>query len=168
MLVTEALIEQAISQLEDQEELADQLLEEMEDEHPVLMSYLFSESFQVLTQAEREYLIPLALVIFQSYRLAGKKPLEITEEMIGKAEEENWSIYSEHPAKTFRDRLTPFFERSQEEDLLAFLEDALTIDDEGEEDAEEDMELTKEGRDPIFIGLKTIVDVIFQPTEAAS
>ena len=165
MLVNETIIEQAISQLENDPDLADTLLDEMEDSHPIIMAYLFSESFQVLTQNEREYLIPLALIIYQSYRLIGKPVFELTEEGIGQAEERNCEIYSEHPAKTFRERLNPFFEKAEEEDLLAFLEDALTIDNEA---PEEDIELTKEGRDPIFIGLKTLVDVIFSPLAAAS
>ncbi|MEO1713827.1 MAG: hypothetical protein AAFU60_10900, partial [Bacteroidota bacterium] len=62
MLVNETIIEQAISQLENDPDLADTLLDEMEDNHPIVMAYLFSESFQVLTQNEREYLIPLALI----------------------------------------------------------------------------------------------------------
>lgn len=165
MLVNETIIEQAISQLENDPDLADALLDEMEDSHPIIMAYLFSESFQVLTQNEREYLIPLALIIYQSYRLIGKPAFELSEEAIGQAEEQNWEIYSENPAKTFRERLNPFFEQAKEEDLLAFLEDALTIDDDA---PEEDIELTKEGRDPIFIGLKTLVDVIFLPLAAAS
>ena len=52
-----------------------------------------------------------------------------------------------------RDRMTVFFDDSDQEDLLAFVEDALVEDD-------EDSVVTKEGREPIFVALKTVIDII--------
>jgi len=74
-----------------------------------------------------------------------------SEAMIGQAEEENYALM---PTKgSFRDRLTPFFDDSGEEDLLAFIEDLLVAE-------EEDNSISKEAREPMFISLKTVVDVL--------
>ena len=58
-------------------------------------------------------------------------------------------------AKNFRDRLNEFFEGSDQEDLLAFAEEAVLEDEDDPESI-----VTKEGKEPIFIALKTMVDVL--------
>ena len=58
-------------------------------------------------------------------------------------------------AKKFRDRLDPFFENTQQEDLVAFAEDAVTEDLDDPESL-----VTKEGREPIFVALATMIDVL--------
>jgi hypothetical protein len=57
--------------------------------------------------------------------------------------------------KQFSDRLNPFFEGYPQEDLLAFAEEAVT-EDEGEPDGI----IGKEAREPIFVALKTMIDVL--------
>ena len=53
-------------------------------------------------------------------------------------------------AKKFRERLDVFFQDYFQEDLLAFVEDSLS-------EEEEEM-VTKIGREPMFVALKTIID----------
>ena len=73
-----------------------------------------------------------------------KKTLEI-------AEEKNWELLDNIRELRFRDRMTVFFDNSDQEDLLAFVEDSL-VDD-------EDSFITKEGREPMFVALKSVIDV---------
>ena len=68
-------------------------------------------------------------------------------------EEANWELLHEQPKGTFRDKITPFFENNEQEDLLAFVEDTL--------EQEEDSPVTTVGRDVIFISSKTVIDSIF-------
>ena len=59
-------------------------------------------------------------------------------------------IINEVTSKQFRDRLNVFFEKTSQEDLLAFIEDSLL--------EEEEELVTKVGREPMFIALKSIID----------
>ena len=140
-----------VSQLMDDEAISyDQLLVEMQDRQPILFSYLFSENFKLLTTEEKEYLLYLALIIWKAIAEQTEKAVPITSEIIEEKEEKNWTIFNESTARVFRDKLDYFFQEYPQEDLLAYVEDAL-VDD-------EDTFVTKEGRDLMFIGLKTMVD----------
>ena len=75
----------------------------------------------------------------------------INEKTLGEAEERNWTLLQSSKSNNFQERLNPFFENYPQEDLLAFVEDALA-------DEEDDGLLTREGREPIFITLKSILD----------
>lgn len=125
----------------------------LEAEQPVLLAYLFSENFGAFLEREREYILFLVLVIIQSIKV--KHPgqiLPINEALLSETEEENWTKIQTVKAQRFRERMDVFFKDTNQEDLLAFIEDAL-ID-------EEDGLLSKEGREPIFIVLKSIVDAL--------
>ncbi len=115
------------------------------------MAYLTNEDSDTLNEDERTLLLFGATVIYQSVLDERTIPGAISEEMIGQAEEENYALMPEKGA--FRDRLTPFFEDSEEEELLAFAEDLIVA--EADEDG-----ITKEAREPMFIALKTVVDCL--------
>ncbi|MBK8490068.1 MAG: hypothetical protein IPL49_03955 [Saprospirales bacterium] len=80
----------------------------------------------------------------------------IDQDELDEQEEVNWEILNEASSPRFQDRLDPFFDQTDQEDLLAFIEDSLVLDD----SEEDEWKLTKEGREPIFIGLKTMVDCL--------
>lgn len=128
-------------------------VDSLEAEQPVLLAYLFSENFGAFLEREREYILFLVLVIIESIK--AKHPgqvLPINEALLSETEEENWTKIQTVKAQRFRERMDVFFKDTNQEDLLAFIEDAL-ID-------EEDGLLSKEGREPIFIVLKSIVDAL--------
>ncbi|GAB5551697.1 MAG: hypothetical protein Sapg2KO_12880 [Saprospiraceae bacterium] len=128
-------------------------VESLEAEQPVLLAYLFSENFGAFLEREREYILFLVLVIIESIKV--KHPgqiLSLSEALLSETEEENWTKMQTVKAQRFRERMDIFFKDTSQEDLLAFIEDAL-ID-------EEDGLLSKEGREPIFIVLKSIVDAL--------
>lgn len=148
--ITEAEIDEAIHELSGSEAAYLDCLQDLEDHHPVIFSYLLSEDFEVLTPSERDYLFFLLAVTWKAVREALPPDLAITDQQLGKAEEENWAVLQAAKARRFRDRLDPFFEQSPQEDLLAFLEDAVADEEEGI--------LSKEAREPVFVILKSIVD----------
>jgi hypothetical protein len=84
--------------------------------------------------------------------------LEMSPEELEEIEEGNWTQLNDAVGKNFRQKLDGFFEDYPQEDLLAFVEDSLVISKEGEES--DDFEISKEGREPIFVALKTIIDCL--------
>lgn len=120
---------------------------------PALLAYLFSEHFDLLTQDEREYLLYLTLVIWKTVESLREGKV-ISEKEVEIAEEKNWDLLSHVVARRFRERVDVLFQDYAQEDLLAFVEDALMDD--------EDTLVSKEGREPMFVSLKTIIDVLSQ------
>jgi hypothetical protein len=99
------------------------------------------------------------LVVWNAWdAVHGRQPF-ISPEALSEAEEKNWELLEATPAKRFRERLDVFFAHSTQEDLLAFLEDMLA---EPEEDEGDDAELSvsREGREPMFVLLKSVVDCL--------
>ncbi len=127
-------------------------VESLKSKQPALLAYLFSESFDFLTQDEKQYTMFLAIIIWASVHEMHPDQMMIDPASIDTAEDTNWAKLDETKSKIFKERLDVFFKESPQEDLLAFVEDTLTQD-------EEDM-VTKEGREYIFIALKTIIDCL--------
>lgn len=154
--VSDNIIDDVIEELEN---LADeqyrQRMEAFAEAQPVLFAWLFSEQFDLLSEEEKGYLQYLALIAWMSIVRVNGAVEAVSEDQIGEAEEKNFEILEGSTAKKFRDRLDPFFENTSQEDLLAFAEEAVM---ESEDDP--DSLVTKEGREPIFIALKTMVDVL--------
>ncbi|MDX1911354.1 MAG: hypothetical protein SFV22_07705 [Saprospiraceae bacterium] len=154
--VSETVIDAIVDKLE---ELPDTQYEKQmsafAEAQPVLFSWLFSDAFELLTDDEKGYLQYLALITWLSVVEVNGPVEAVSEEQIGEAEEQNYAVLESSTAKKFRDRLNPFFEDTDQEDLLAFAEDAVS---EGDDDPES--LVTREGREPIFVALKTMVDVL--------
>ena len=152
--ISEDQIEVTIAALDADEEAFAEAIETFKAEQPVIFSYFFSESAKLLTQAEREFLFYLGIIIWKSIHTNWPHTIPtITEEQLGAAEEINWTLLESTNSKNFNDRLNPFFEDSPQEDLLAFVEDML-VPEVGNYD------LSKEGREPIFVVLKSIIDCL--------
>ena len=161
IFVSEEVIDAVIDTLEAySDEQYETQMETFSEAQPVLFAWLFSEEFELLNEDEKGYLQYLALIAWKSV-VEVNGPLDaVSEQEIGEAEENNYEILEASTAKKFRDRLDPFFEGSPQEDLLAFAEEAVL---ESEDDP--DSLVSKEGREPIFIALKTIVDVLTKGDE---
>lgn len=154
--VSEKIIDQIVAQFEENANY-DIEFEILQKKQPVIAAYLVSKNFDVLTKDEKEYLIYLALVIVKSADTTNKELPLVSEERLGEAEEKNYGIMATSKERSFRDKLNVFFNNYQQEDLLAFAEDALVIDDEAKD---EFFQVTKEGREPIFLALKSIIDAL--------
>ena len=118
-------------------------------EQPNIAAYIFSDNFDLFTADEKQYFLFLVLVVFKSIKSETENLPRTSAADLGKFEEKNWLLINEVTSKQFRDRLNVFFENTSQEDLLAFLEDSLL---------EEEELVTKVGREPMFVALKSIID----------
>ena len=151
--VDESTIDSVAIRLGTSEKDRSEAIKALEKEQPVLLAYLFSENFKVFLPQEREYILFLVLVLLESIKETVQKNIPpIREEALSQAEEQNWEKIQQVSAKRFRERLDVFFKDTPQEDLLAFIEDALIDEEEGL--------LSQVGREPIFIVLKSIIDTL--------
>lgn len=159
--ISENLIEQAAELLNASEDNYERAIDEMRLAQPVLLSYLFTENFQAFTRREQEYLLYLMLVVWKAISLSGDKMPAVTEQQLSQVEDYNWELLQGVKAKGFHERLNVFFDGHPQEDLLAFIEDALSGEEEEEEEEEgEAPPATREGREAIFVSLKSAADCL--------
>lgn len=149
--IAESTIDKVVDLMEQQSDASEDLLRQFGEQQAPLLAYLCSESFDLLTDEERNYLTYLSLVAWGATQMDNEVLAEVPLAQISEKEEANWDRLKGSSAKKFRDRITPFFEDYPQEDLLAFVEDALVFD-------QEDNEITNEGREYLFIALKTVID----------
>ncbi|MBL7781609.1 MAG: hypothetical protein JNM22_10370 [Saprospiraceae bacterium] len=154
--VGENIIDDIIEELEElSEDQYQQKMEAFSEAQPVLFAWLFSEHFDLLNEDEQGYLQYLALIAWNAIVKENGVLEAVSEDQIGEAEEKNYEILEQSAGKNFRDRLNPFFENTDQEDLVAFAEEAVLEDEDDPESL-----VTKEGREPIFIALKTMIDAL--------
>jgi hypothetical protein len=154
--VSEEIIDAIIDELEtfDDEQYEEQM-EAFAEAQPVLFAWLFSEHFELLNEDEKGYLQYLSLIAWRSIVSVNSDVEAVSEDQIGEAEEANYAVLEASKAQDFRDRLNEFFEGSDQEDLLAFAEEAVLEDEDDPESL-----VSKEAREPIFIAVKTLVDAL--------
>lgn len=149
-MVPESTIDTVAEQLASDSEHFTDRIEQFQTEQPVLAAYVFSENTEAFTDAERDLFLFLSLLIYFSAAVhRGSAPAPVTEKALAEAEEANYERMEGERGKSFHRRLDVFFATTEEEDLLATVEDAL-LDEEGE--------VTIEGREPLFLSLKSIID----------
>jgi len=155
-MVEAFIIDEVTEELSASEKALEHTLERMNQEQPMLLAYLFSENFEAFTESEREFLLFLTTVIWKSvFRVWGSQA-KITEPLLAEVEERNWDLLQAVSARDFRERVTVFFDQyPAEEELLAFVEDAIMDDEESP--------VTVVGREPLFISLKSIIDCLVLP-----
>lgn len=153
MFVSENMIDAVILELEEAD--FEQEVAILGEKQPVLLGYVLSEDFELLTNEEREWLLYLVLVVWKATEKVHEKIGPLSKNALETAEEANWERLESVTAKRFRDRMTPFFDNYDQEDLLAFVEDSLTEDEEDTQAV-----VTKEGREPMFVALKSVIDVL--------
>lgn len=150
--ISEQIIDSVAQQLESTPDGYVLAIEEMKISQPALLAYFLSEDFHLLTEDENEYLLYLGIVIWKSITSVSPDLPAVSEKELEMAEEINWDLLTHVTSNKFRERMNVFFENYSQEDLLAFVEDAL-IDD-------EDAFISKEGREPLFVTLKTVIDAL--------
>lgn len=148
--ISEAVIDEVAERLGDSEVAFELAIQDMEEHQPVLLAYLLSDNFSLFTDQEREFLLFIVLVMYEAVKQMDGTPAAIAEEEISLTEEYNWNLLQGVRGKGFHERLDVFFQNYPQEDLLAFVEDALSDVEDGY--------VTKEGREAIFVAVKSIVD----------
>lgn len=130
----------------------------LQKEQPVLLGYLFSENFKLIADKEQEFTLYLLIVIWLSCKEVNGELPQVPVKTFEDVEEANWIEVTGEKERSFRKRLDVFFAETEQEDLLAFIEDAL-LDDSDETG------VAPEAREPIFIYLKSIVDCFHESIE---
>jgi TRAP-type C4-dicarboxylate transport system substrate-binding protein len=155
--ISEQVIDAVIDDLDTlDEQKYEQQLEAFAESQPVIMAYLFNEeNFHLLTEDERGFTQYLCLIAWMAIEREHGTLESVSEELIGEAEEKNYEVLDLSTAKAFRERLDPFFEGYPQEDLLAFIEEAV-LEDEDDPDAI----VTKEGRETVFVAAKSVLDAL--------
>lgn len=157
-LIPESSIDIVIDNFENGTLDYENIVEVFAEQQPVAMSFLLSDNEGALSDDEQDYLLYLAIILWQAVLQTNPNIKQVSPEEIAEAEEKNWSFLNETSTKPFRDRLDIFFENYPQEDLLAFVEDSVTGD--ADLDEEDSFQLTPEGQEPMFIVLKTLIDVL--------
>lgn len=150
--VSEEIIEQVIDSYYSQDTKYDKDREAFEKEQPTFIALLADEGYDILSDDEYELLWFNATIIYSAAKIVKPLQKEFDQQTIEEFEEKNWEVLEENVVGSFRDRITPFFENHNQEDLLAFLEDSLESD--------EDVVISNSGRELIFVACKTLVDCL--------
>jgi hypothetical protein len=150
--ISEEIIDKVMDRIDEEEDLYETLLKNFAEDQPFLMAYLMSEGFEVLNETEKSLLFYMAMVIFESFKMREHEIHEIDLETISEIDEKNWTQVDERKFRTIKEIADYFFTDYEQEDLLAFVEDALV------EDGEET--LTHIGRNVLFVSMKTFIDSI--------
>ncbi len=156
-MVTQSTIEAQFDLLEDSDFTQD--FAAFSEAQPYLAGYLATDDVDAFTDGEQSLLFLSVLVIYQSIAVTYGKPRVVLGEEIATEEENILEVLQAQESSIFRHRLDAFFDNTQEEDLLAFIEDMLTPE---EEEVEDDEIVTKEGREPLFVLLATCMQVLLK------
>jgi hypothetical protein len=149
--VNESVIEEVINRFEDEQSYLE-ALRIMLEAQPGIRDYLDQESLELLTKDEMALMIYLTTVIYSASTLACSAIRQIPTSMLEHSEDENWAVFNSSTQKSFSKILDQFFENYEQEDLLALVEDSIQQD--------EDNPVTSVGAEIIFIGCKSLIDVI--------
>jgi hypothetical protein len=151
IFIDEKTIDWAVDLVLDSEDHDDELWQSMEEQQPGILAYLLDEEQNAFTEAERDYMLNLLMIMWAAIRKKDAAPAApIEPQTLADAEERNWEKMERETSTKFRERIDVFFADTDQEDLLAFLEDAMLEDEESP--------MTKEGREPMFVLLKSVVD----------
>lgn len=151
-MIPESIIEGVIDHYENDEEAYVNALAEIMESQPALLGFLKQESTDILLEEEKDILWYIVLVIYSSIVKEDIEIADLTDVRLSENEEKNWTLLQEQPRGSFREKITVFFEDHHQEDLLAFVEDTLELDDSSP--------MTSVGRDVIFILAKSIIDTL--------
>jgi len=152
-VITEFEIDTTIAVLEgnDEQEMV-QMVEMFQVEQPDLVAYIMGGDMPLFTAVEREIMLYLSLVIWKTLEVAhfGTDIKKIDASILKMEEESNWEVLDgEEDTPIFSEKIAPLYEGYDQEDLLAFVEDAI---------AESNGAFEKEAREPMFVMMKAVVD----------
>jgi len=151
-MVPEEIIEEIIEYFENDEKAYVDSLAKIMESNPALLAFLGQESIDILLEEEKDIFWYITLVICTAVERSNFEYNDITDVNLEECEEKNWEIYQGQPRGSFREKITPFFNNYNQEDLLAFVEDTLELDDTSP--------ITAVGREVIFISTKSIIDTL--------
>jgi len=151
-MISEKVIDQVVDRFAANPDDLSNVYKELAAEQPAIISMLYSTDLKTLTEEETDLLFFIVAIIYESIKKEKGLPEQVEPERLEKMDDANWTNMMAAGKGNFRDRITPFFEDFEQEDLLAFAEDALLDDD--------DQVVSGIGREAIFVTVKTVIDVL--------
>jgi hypothetical protein len=153
MRITERELDVILDAFEKGEHRPEDIFQDFGKVQPSLYAFLIDEQAKYLTKSEQSFYTFLISVIWKCI----PSHLDIHEDWISQYEEENWHTLDAVKSKKFSDKITPFFERCPEEELLAFIEDSLAED--------EELMISQVSKEWIFISLMTMIDCLLDKSK---
>ncbi len=149
------------------------LIEEMEREQPIILSYLTAGGEELFNQAEREMVVYLGVVVWQIMKQGKPAPEKVRFEDIEKAEENNLKMLEYLGKSTpsgFSQGVESLVTGYNQPEVLRYIVEALFSVDEDDQDEtvetsdpeHEEEKVRDDMRGVIFIVLKTIIDCLDQ------
>lgn len=129
--------------------------EAMAADQPVLAGFLAAEDHDAFTEAETQYLYYLAVVCWKSFDETYPDIAEIEEDSLSLREEQNWNRIDSLRPVSLRNIIDRVMQDYPEQELLFYIEDALQLDEEDDEQP-----VTKSGQIPMLVTLLTIIDML--------
>ena len=114
--VSESTIDKTAEIIGSSENLTE-VIKNFKEKQPVILAYLFSENFKLLSQKEREYMMFLALVIWKAFETTNPELNQVTEKVIEDFEENNWEKFHKVISRKFNERIDIFFK-----DFIIFMD----------------------------------------------
>ncbi len=151
-MIAEKVIDQVVERFAGKPADLSHVYKELAAEQPAIISMLYSTDLKTLTDEETDLLFFIVAVIYESIKNKKGLPAQVMPEELETADDANWGKMMTAGNGNFRERITPFFDEYPQEDLLAFVEDALLDDD--------DQVVSGIGREAIFVTAKTVIDVL--------
>ena len=149
-IYTEQDVESTFEWLEQNDQQAEQIFLDMDRMQPNILAYLFSDHQAVFSSNERELLVFACLVLYKCTSDGHEEHIDL--ETIELAESKNYAKVNDK--LNYQDQIEIFFKDYIQVDLLAFVEDFIS-------DEEDDLyAVSKESKLPIFITLKSLIDVL--------
>jgi hypothetical protein len=152
VMVTEADIEKVIDSYYESDKKFFNDREALMSAQPAYAALLTDEGYELLSEDEYELCWFVSTVIYTSFTNVNGVQKQVEQKNMEELEENNWTIMEGKPNESFRERLTPFFDNTKQEDLLAFLEDSLESD--------EDITVSPPGRELIFVAAATLIEAL--------
>ncbi len=148
----EAIIERLLSEAEEKiPDIAD-FYQELSEEAPAVFDYLMNSDTDFLTDAERDYLLFVAMITVKALQLSdlvGPEDMDMDMGMIQDTEEQNWGLLDGMEP----DAIVGDLEQHPAYEIYGFVADACAPDEDSED------ELTAEGVNLIFVKCKSMIDV---------
>ena len=149
--ITEEIIDTCMDSL-DSELVIQEWMGDFLASEPILASFLYSEDSDILSEVEKGLYSFLTTGIWAIIAKEHYEPSELSPKLLDEIEEGNWELY-EAQKGSFREKIDVFFSNFEQEDLLALIEDMLEPDS-------EELVLSNEGRELIFIKSKSFLDAL--------
>ncbi len=151
-MISESSIEAVIDHYESDEKAYVEALAGIMETQPALLAFIGQESIDILLEEEKDILWYIVMIVYSAIEKSDITIPQLSDKLLSENEEKNWTVFQEQPKGSFRDRVTVFFDDYYQEDLLAFVEDSLELDD--------NSPITSVGREVIFVTAKSIIDTL--------